>query len=89
METKNNWQEGLSMAIVEGISQLVSECQAALGPDLVSVTLFGSAAEGRLRVTSDVNVALVLKAFDVQKIGVLRNALQPIAAGACRTKLCA
>ena len=32
--------------------------------DLLSVVLYGSAAEGRMRATSDVNVVLVLARFD-------------------------
>jgi hypothetical protein len=37
--------------------------RAAFGDDLVSVLLYGSAAEGALRATSDVNVILVLSSF--------------------------
>lgn len=38
---------------------------AAIASDnVLSVTLYGSAAEGRLRPTSDVNVAIVLRALD-------------------------
>lgn len=36
----------------------------SFGASLRSVVLFGSAAEGRLRATSDVNVILVLSAFE-------------------------
>jgi len=35
-----------------------------LGGDLVSAVLYGSAAEGRLRATSDVNLILVLRGYD-------------------------
>lgn len=37
---------------------------AIASDNVLSVTLFGSAAEGRLRPASDVNVVLVLRAFD-------------------------
>ena len=37
---------------------------AIASDNVLSVTLFGSAAEGRLRLASDVNVVLVLRAFD-------------------------
>jgi hypothetical protein len=36
----------------------------ALGDGLISAVLYGSAAEGRMRPTSDVNVILVLRKFD-------------------------
>jgi predicted nucleotidyltransferase len=38
--------------------------EAFVGGDLLSVVLYGSAAEGRMRATSDVNVILVLARFD-------------------------
>jgi len=45
-------------------------------PDLPSVTLFGSAAEGRLRPSSDVNLILVLKRFDQAAADGLSDALR-------------
>ena len=41
----------------------------ALGSDLHSIVLYGSAAEGRLRPTSDVNVILVLSKFCASQSG--------------------
>jgi hypothetical protein len=46
------------------IDDLGAQAQTALGDRLRSVILYGSAAEGRLRATSDVNLLFVLKAFD-------------------------
>lgn len=43
------------------IGELVTALRAALGEDLVSVVLFGTAAEDKLRATSDVNVIIVLR----------------------------
>lgn len=48
----------------------------ALGSDLRSIVLFGSAAEGRLRPTSDVNVILVLSSFVQAKVDLLRDSLR-------------
>jgi predicted nucleotidyltransferase len=48
----------------------------ALGSDLHSLVLFGSAAEGRLRPTSDVNVILVLSHFVQAKVDLLRDSLR-------------
>lgn len=47
-----------------------------LGSDLHSIVLFGSAAEGRLRPTSDVNVILVLAQFVQAKVDLLRDSLR-------------
>ncbi len=60
----------------EVLSELVLSATAALGNDLLSVVLFGSAAEGRLRANSDVNVLLLLKSFDVSRIDALREPLR-------------
>jgi hypothetical protein len=43
---------------------LVSDAKECFGPDLISVTLYGTAAENRLRETSDVNVILVFSNLD-------------------------
>jgi len=48
----------------------------ALGSDLHSIVLYGSAAEGRLRPTSDVNVILVLSNFVQTKVDLLRDSLR-------------
>jgi predicted nucleotidyltransferase len=43
---------------------------------LRSIVLYGSAAEGRLRKTSDVNVIVVLERFDVARLDGLREPLR-------------
>jgi predicted nucleotidyltransferase len=51
-------------------------CEAtveALGPDLRAIVLFGSAAESRMRATSDVNVLVVMNRFDPARINNLRD----------------
>jgi predicted nucleotidyltransferase len=49
---------------MEVLNPLVEEAKTALGVDLLSVTLFGSGAENRLRKSSDLNLIFVLKTFD-------------------------
>jgi predicted nucleotidyltransferase len=44
------------------IDEFVAAARDAFGDQLVSVVLYGSAAEGALRATSDVNVLVVLRA---------------------------
>src|SRR5579864_3560524 len=46
--------------VAAGLTGFVTAARQAFGEDLLSITLFGSAAEGRLRATSDVNVIVVL-----------------------------
>lgn len=46
------------------IDSLVDAARTSLGDALRSVILYGSAAEGRLRATSDVNLLFVLTRFD-------------------------
>lgn len=62
--------------VQRALSDLVAEAEACLGPELVSVVLFGSAAEGRLRPTSDVNLILVLAAFERARADRLREPLR-------------
>lgn len=58
------------------LAEIVQAASSALGCDLLSVLLFGSAAEGRLRANSDVNVLMLLKSFDAQRIDALREPLR-------------
>jgi predicted nucleotidyltransferase len=58
------------------VGEFAEAAKAAFGPDLRAVVLFGSAADGHLRATSDVNVIVVLKAFDVSKADGLRESLR-------------
>ncbi len=61
--------------IATELQAFVGAAQERLGGDLVSVVLFGSAAEGRLRKTSDVNLMLVLTRFDPARMHELHGPL--------------
>ena len=50
--------------VARWLDDFIQSAKDAFKHDLLSVTLFGSAAEGRLRPSSDVNLILVLKRFD-------------------------
>ncbi len=63
-------------AIDDQLNDFVRAAQTALGDDLLSMVLFGSAAEGRQRPTSDVNVLLLLKRFDRARVDQLREPLR-------------
>jgi predicted nucleotidyltransferase len=51
----------------EVLDGIVDAARRAFGDDLRSIVLYGSAAEGRMRATSDINVMFVLERFDDAK----------------------
>src|SRR5262245_23422260 len=67
--------EGLPANVATVLKSFLEEARASLGDDLVSAVLFGSAAENRLTATSDVNLILVLRGFDAERLGALGDAL--------------
>jgi predicted nucleotidyltransferase len=58
------------------LDDLVAAARQAFQDDLRSVVLFGSAAEGRLRPTSDLNLVIVLKRFDKARVDAFREPLR-------------
>jgi predicted nucleotidyltransferase len=58
------------------MQDFIDAAKSAIGADLRSIVLFGSAAEGRLRATSDVNVMLLLARFDAPRAEALREPLR-------------
>jgi predicted nucleotidyltransferase len=58
------------------LDAFVQAARTELGSALHSIVLFGSAAENRIRPTSDVNVAVVLSAFDRAGIDRLRPVVE-------------
>ena len=58
------------------LTAFVAEARRAFADDLRAVVLYGSGAEGKLRASSDVNVLLVLAAFEQQKADQLREPLR-------------
>ena len=65
----------LPAPIATALTTFVSAAKTSLDFDLHSIVLFGSAAENRLRPTSDVNVAVILRAFDAKRIAALSETL--------------
>ena len=61
--------------VARTLTEFVAAAERALGADLKSIVLFGSAAENRLRATSDVNVIIVLTRFAREQIDVLSDAV--------------
>ena len=66
----------LPAPVARVIQDVVEAAIAALGDTVRSVVLFGSAAENRLRATSDVNLLVVLTRFDAARIESMTAVLQ-------------
>lgn len=60
--------------IFQAVQIFLDEVKASFAEDLTAAVLFGSAAEGRLRITSDVNLLLVLRRFDREAADRIRDA---------------
>ncbi len=67
---------GLPPVQAEVLAGLVAAAQESFGDDLISVILFGSGAEGRLRATSDLNLMVVLRAFQRDRVDRFREPLR-------------
>lgn len=76
--------EGLPTNVVTVLTNFLDEARGALGDELVSAVLFGSAAEARLTPSSDVNLILVLRGFDAGKLAALSD---PLLAGEAAIQL--
>ncbi len=61
-------ETNLPEAVKKVLQGFLEAAREACGETLESAVLFGSAAEGRLRATSDVNLILVLTAFDAAAV---------------------
>jgi hypothetical protein len=74
----NRIPEALPSAVRGWLSQSAQVLIECLGEDLEALILFGSAAEGLMRASSDVNLLVVLRRFDSNRIdgasAVLQNA---------------
>ena len=70
----------LPQSVEQGLKDFVESTRNAFGPDLVSIVLYGSAAEGRLRASSDVNTITVVKSFSTDAARAISPALILLAA---------
>jgi predicted nucleotidyltransferase len=66
----------LPSAVQQALDDLLAAARESFAGNLRSVVLFGSAAEGQLRATSDVNLIIVLARFDPAQSASFRGALQ-------------
>jgi predicted nucleotidyltransferase len=66
----------LPAQVKQVLNDFLQAAKESFGKELLSVVLYGSATEGRLRATSDVNVVLVLSTFEQGKADPLRAPLR-------------
>jgi len=74
--TESNPLSDLPAQVSRVLKEFIDAAQTAFASDLKSIILFGSAAEGRLRATSDVNLILLLANFDPTRAEALREPLR-------------
>jgi predicted nucleotidyltransferase len=66
----------LPMSVAKALDDFVEAAKLCFEDRLKSLILYGSGAEGQLRPTSDVNVILVLSAFEPARVDRLREPLR-------------
>jgi hypothetical protein len=76
----NKIPEALPTAVRAWLTQATETLIDCLGDGLQALILFGSAAEGLMRASSDVNLLVVLNQFDPERIGRASAVLQDAAA---------
>ena len=75
-QTESNQLSELSPVVTQLLKEFIEAAQSSFGLDLKSIMLFGSAAEGRLRATSDVNIILLLTRFDQHAADLMREPMR-------------
>lgn len=66
--------------VAAALAEFTATSVASFGHSLKSILLFGSAAEGRLRATSDVNVLMVFSRIELGKVEHWRGEVETLAA---------
>ena len=66
----------LPLNVSRVLTEFIANARTAFDDNLRSVVLFGSGAEGKLRPTSDVNVLVMLSAFEQEQADQLREPLR-------------
>ena len=66
----------LPATVCHVLDEFLEAAKKSLGGDLLAVVLYGSAADGKLRSTSDVNLVLVLSSFEQTGVDLLRGPLR-------------
>jgi len=67
----------------EWLSRTAAALVRSFAGDLRSLILFGSAAEGRMRASSDVNLLVVLERLELARLNELAELVQAASAARC------
>lgn len=74
------WKQDLPGDIAATLEEFRARSVEAFGDSLRSILLFGSAAEGRLRATSDVNIVMVFSHLDLDRVKAWRPEVELLVA---------
>ena len=74
------WNRNLPPDIAAMLEEFREKSVEAYGDSLKSLLLFGSAAEGRLRATSDVNIVMVFSHLDLDRVKAWRSQVELLVA---------
>jgi predicted nucleotidyltransferase len=66
----------LASDIEDRIHEFLKDAKHVLADNLVSAVLFGSATEGNLSVSSDINLLLILKTFRQSEVDLIRDSFR-------------
>jgi predicted nucleotidyltransferase len=78
--TSELWSRDLPADIASTLDEFRAKSVESFGDSLKSLLLFGSAAEGRLRATSDVNIVMVFSHLDLDRVKAWRSQVQLLVA---------
>jgi predicted nucleotidyltransferase len=74
------WKADLPADIADTLAEFRACSVEVFGAELKSLLLFGSAAEGRLRATSDVNIVMVFSQLDLERVKTWRSQVELLVA---------
>jgi len=74
------WGSDLPADVAGALEEFKNTSVESFGDALKSMLLFGSAAEGRMRATSDVNLLLVFSRIDLERVEQWRSQVEALAA---------
>jgi predicted nucleotidyltransferase len=74
------WANDLPGDVADALEEFTKDSVESFGDSLKSILLFGSAAEGRMRATSDVNVLMVFSRIELAHVAKWRSQVEALAA---------
>jgi predicted nucleotidyltransferase len=78
--SREAWASDLPTDVADALQEFKASSVESFGDELKSIVLFGSAAEGRLRATSDVNVLMVFARIALDRVPEWRSRIETLTA---------